>query len=81
MKNLSRRSFIKKTSGAACRYFGRSGINQFMHAIKTGYNWNDRYRRSLHGLEFTTFFGMEDVRVVAVCDVDRQRMLDAKKGS
>jgi predicted dehydrogenase len=50
-----------------------------LHALQANYNWNDRYRRSWHGLEFATFFRMEDVRVVAVCDVDRKRMLDAKK--
>jgi predicted dehydrogenase len=79
MKNQNRRSFVKSASGAAVGIFSAPFLINSCHAFKANYHWNDRHRRTLHGLEFAPFLAMEDVRVVAVCDVDRNRMMEAKK--
>lgn len=79
MKKLSRRSFIKSTSGATAGILAAPLIiNSCMPSkqvtigmIGTGghcMDWN-----------LPPFLAMEDVRVVAVCDVDKKRMLDVKK--
>jgi predicted dehydrogenase len=79
MKNLSRRSFIKKTSGAASAIIAAPAL---MHSCMPSRQITiGMIGTGGHGMGWNLppFLGMEDVRVVAVCDVDRQRMLDAKK--
>ena len=79
MKKTKRRSFIRTTIGisagiAVTPFFLNSCMPSKQITIGMigtgghGTGWN-----------LPPFLGMGDVRVVAVCDVDRQRMLDAKK--
>jgi len=79
MENLTRRSFIKNASFAATSIFAAPALLKSCMPSKQitigmigtgshGVGWN-----------LPPFLEMEDVRVVAVCDVDKQRMLDAKK--
>jgi predicted dehydrogenase len=79
MKNQNRRSFVKTTSGAAAGIFAAPFLLNSCQPSKQvtigmigtgghGTSWN-----------LPPFLAMEDVRVVAVCDVDRIRMLEAKK--
>ncbi len=79
MKTTNRRKFIKSGSGLtagilAAPFFLKSCEPSKQIAIgmigtgNHGMSWN-----------LPPFLEMEDVRVLAVCDVDRQRMLEAKK--
>jgi predicted dehydrogenase len=79
MKNHSRRSFVKSVSGAATGIFVAPLLFNSCQPSKQitvgmigtgghGTSWN-----------LPPFLAMEDVRVVAVCDVDRNRMKEAKK--
>lgn len=80
MKNFNRRQFIRTGSGVA---LGMVAVPNILNScvapsrqitigmIGTGghcMDWN-----------LPPYLGMEDVHVVAVCDVDRERMLNAKK--
>lgn len=79
MKRSNRRNFIKSASGVSAGIIAAPFILKSCSPSKQitigmigtgnhGTSWN-----------LPPFLAMEDVRVMAVCDVDRQRMLDAKK--
>lgn len=79
MKKTSRRTFIKKTSGIS------SGIIAAPFLLKSCTPSNQitigMIGNGSHcmGWNLPPFLAMEDVRVLAVCDVDKNRMMEAKK--
>ncbi len=79
MKNTNRRRFIKSASGISAGIIAAPFILKSCTPSKQitigmigtgshGMGWN-----------LPPFIAMDDVRVLAVCDVDRKRMLEAKK--
>lgn len=79
MKNTNRRRFIKSASGISAGIIAAPFILKSCTPSKQitigmigtgshGMGWN-----------LPPFLAMDDVRVLAVCDVDRKRMLEAKK--
>ncbi len=80
MKTLNRRNFIKTGSGAA------AGLMAAPFIMKSCVFPSKQITLGMvgtgnHGTEWNLppYLQMEDVRVVAVCDVDRERMMQAKK--
>jgi predicted dehydrogenase len=79
MKNLSRRSFIKSTSGVSAGILASPLlINSCMPSKQVTIGMIGTGGHCM-GWNLPPFLEMEDVRVVAVCDVDKNRMLEAKK--
>jgi predicted dehydrogenase len=79
MKKLSRRSFIKSTSGATAGILAAPLIiNSCMPSKQVTIGMIGTGGHCM-GWNLPPFLEMEDVRVVAVCDVDKNRMLDVKK--
>ncbi len=81
MKNTDRRSFIKKSAGAAAGiitapYILSSCSNAPSKQITLG-----MIGVGSHGVEWNmkAFLEMADVKILAVCDVDSKRKIDAKR--
>ena len=79
MKKTSRRAFIKTASGISSGILAAPFLLESCapsNQITIGMIGNGSH---CMGWNFPPFLAMEDVRVLAVCDVDRNRMVEAKK--
>ena len=79
MKKTNRRQFIRMTSGISAGII--SGPLIFQSCAPSKQITIGMIGTGGHGMDWNLppFLAMKDVRVLAICDVDRQRMLEAKK--
>jgi len=79
MKKTNRRQFIRMTSGISAGIISSPLI--FQSCAPSKQITIGMIGTGGHGMDWNLppFLAMKDVRVLAICDVDRQRMLEAKK--